>query len=352
MSTVIDLRGRSRPRSPDDPQPRGLGDLFGRESGSILFLLALFIALTLASDVFLTGGNMENLTRQVAVFGVIAVAQLLVIITAGIDLSVGSVLGLSGAVCAQLLVAGWTSPLAIVAALAIGVLIGVFDGVLIAYWKLPPFIVTLGMLGMARGLTLVITDAETIQPLPQGFSDLANGSLLGLPNLLWIMVVVTAIVAVILRRTVFGRYLYAVGSNAEAARLAGVPVRKVQIAAYAIAGGLAALAGVLVTSRLSAGIPTSGTGYELQAVAACVIGGASLFGAKGSAIGALCGALIVGVLNNGGQPARDRLVYLQIATGALILAAVALDHFQGRRRAPASGPRDGLAPAARSQGSS
>lgn len=330
--SIISLNGRRRVEDADEPRPIGLGDLLGRESGSLLFLLILFIGLSLASDVFLTSGNMDNLARQVAVYGIIAVAQLLVIITAGIDLSVGSVLGLTGAITAQLLVDGMPVPIAILAALLIGMLIGIFNGSLVAFWGLPPFIVTLGVLGMARGLTLVITGAETIQPLPEGFSEIANGSLLGLPNLLWIMVAITLAVAFLLRRTVFGRYLYAVGSNIEAARLAGVPVRKVQIAAYAIAGALAGLAGVLITSRLSAGIPTAGTGYELQAIAACVIGGASLFGAKGGAFGALAGALIVGVLNNGGNLLAIDSFYLQIATGALILLAVALDHFQGRRR--------------------
>jgi ribose transport system permease protein len=307
-------------------------DVFGRDAGGLIVLLVLFGALTYASDEFLTGANMGNLARQVAVFGIIAVGQLLVIITAGIDLSVGSVLGLTGCITAELLVHGVPIVPAILGGLATGALIGTFNGVLVAYGKLPPFIVTLGMLGIARGAVLVLTDASTVQPLPDSFAKIANGSdLLGLPNLLWMFVVVVVVTAFILRRTVFGRYIYAIGSNPESARLAGVPVTRVLVAVYAIAGLLAALGGVLLTSRLNAGIPTGGTGYELNAIAACVIGGASLFGAKGGAYGAAAGALIVGTLNNGGNLLNIKTFYLQMIIGALILIAVAFDQYQGRR---------------------
>jgi ribose transport system permease protein len=307
------------------------GDVFGRDAGGLIVLLILFGAMTLASSEFLTGDNLANLARQVAVFGIIAVGQLLVILTAGIDLSVGSVLGLTGCISAQLLVHGWGIVPAILVGLLVGALIGVFNGALVAYVKLPPFIVTLGMLGIARGVVLVLTDASTVQPLPDAFGNIANGSLLGLPNLLWLFVAVVVVASWVLRRTVFGRYVYAVGSNPESARLAGVPVTRVLVAVYAISGLLAAVGGVLFTSRLNAGIPTAGTGYELNAIAACVIGGASLFGAKGGAFGAAAGALIVGVLNNGGNLLAINSFYLQIIIGALILAAVAFDQWQGRR---------------------
>jgi ribose transport system permease protein len=307
------------------------GDVFGRDAGGLIVLLILFGALTLASDEFLTGDNLANLARQVAVFGIIAVGQLLVILTAGIDLSVGSVLGLTGCISAELLVHGAGIVPAILVGLAAGAAIGVFNGSLVAYGKLPPFIVTLGMLGIARGVVLVLTDASTVQPLPDSFGNIANGDFLGLPNLLWIFVLVVVIASFVLRRTVFGRYVYAVGSNPESARLAGVPVTRVLVAVYGIAGLLAAVGGILFTSRLNAGIPTAGTGYELNAIAACVIGGASLFGAKGGAFGAAAGALIVGVLNNGGNLLAINSFYLQIIIGALILVAVAFDQWQGRR---------------------
>jgi ribose transport system permease protein len=308
------------------------GDVFGRDAGGLIVLLVLFGAMTLASDEFLTTDNMANLARQVAIFGIIAVGQLLVILTAGIDLSVGSVLGLTGCVTAQLMVEGMPVPLAIVVGLLVGVVLGLFNGGLVAYGKLPPFIVTLGMLGIARGLVLVLTDASTIQPLPEPFGNIANGDFLGLPNLLWMFVVVVVVTAFVLRRTVFGRYIYAVGSNPESARLSGVPVTGVLVSVYAIAGLLAAVGGVLFASRLNAGIPTAGTGYELNAIAACVIGGASLFGAKGGAFGAAAGALIVATLNNGGNLLAVNAFYLQIIIGALILIAVAFDQWQSRAK--------------------
>ena len=307
------------------------GDVFGRDAGGLIVLLVLFGAMTLLSDEFLTGDNMANLARQVAVFGIIAVGQLLIILTAGIDLSVGSVLGLTGCITAELLVTGAPIPVAILGGLGAGAVIGVFNGVLVAYFKLPPFIVTLGMLGIARGAVLVLTDASTVQPLPDAFGEIANGNFLGLPNLLWLFALVVVTTAFVLRRTVFGRYIYAVGSNPESARLAGVPVTKVLVSVYAIGGLLAAVGGVLFMSRLNAGIPTGGTGYELNAIAACVIGGASLFGAKGGAYGAAAGALIVGTLNNGGNLLNVNSFYLQIIIGALILIAVAFDQFQSRR---------------------
>jgi ribose transport system permease protein len=306
-------------------------DVFGRDAGGLIVLLILFGALTLGSSEFLTANNMANLARQVAVFGIIAVGQLLIILTAGIDLSVGSVLGLTGCITAELLVHGTPVGIAIIGGLAAGAAIGVFNGMLVAYGKLPPFIVTLGMLGIARGAVLVLTDASTVQPLPDSFGKIANGDFIALPNLLWMFVAVVVITAFVLRRTVFGRYIYAVGSNPESARLAGVPVTKVLVAVYMIGGLLAAVGGILFTSRLNAGIPTAGTGYELNAIAACVIGGASLFGAKGGAYGAAAGALIVGTLNNGGNLLNINSFYLQIIIGALILIAVAFDQFQGRR---------------------
>jgi ribose transport system permease protein len=306
------------------------GDVFGRDAGGIVVLLVLFGALTLSSDQFLTGDNLANLARQVAIFGIIAVGQLLVILTAGIDLSVGSVLGLAGCVTAELLYHGVPIPIAILGGIALAVVGGLINGALVAYAGLPPFIVTLGMLGIARGVVLVFTNANTIQPLPNAFSDIANGTIIGVPNLLWLFVIVAVITAFVLRRTVFGRYIYAIGSNPESARLAGVPVKRVLVAVYAIAGLLAGVGGVLFTSRLNAGIPTAGTGYELNAIAACVIGGASLFGAKGGAFGAAAGALIVATLNNGGNLLAINSFYLQIIIGLLILVAVFFDQFQGR----------------------
>jgi ribose transport system permease protein len=319
------------------PRPRvrvkTLGDIAGRESGGLIVLLVAVGALTLASPEFLTGNNLANLARQVAIFGILAIGQLMVILTGGIDLSVGSILGLAGAVTAQLLVSGVPIIPAILIGVVVGGVLGIANGVLVTRFKLPPFIATLGMLGIARGIVLVITDANTIQGLPDGFQTVANGTVLGIPNLLIIFAIITAIAWFVLNRTVFGRYVYAVGSNPEAARLAGVPVAMVTTAVYVISGVLAAVGGVLLTSRLGAGVPTAGTGFELQAIAACVIGGASLSGARGSAIGAACGALIIGVLNNGGNLLAINAFYLQIAIGALVLVAVGFDQMNTRKSA-------------------
>src|SRR3954447_1284178 len=249
-----------------EPEERILtfGDVFGRDAGGLIVLLVLFGGMTLASSEVLTGDNMANLARQVAVFGIIAVGQLLVILTAGIDLSVGSVLGLTGAITAEMLVHGTGVVPAILVGMAAGTAIGVFNGSLVAYGKLPPFIVTLGMLGIARGVVLVLTDASTVQPLPDSFANIANGDFLGLPNLLWMFVAVVVIASFVLRRTVFGRYVYAVGSNPESARLAGVPVTRVLVAVYAISGLLAAVGGVLFTSRAGCGRPDRGHRLRAQ----------------------------------------------------------------------------------------
>jgi ribose transport system permease protein len=312
------------------PKVIGWGEAVGREGGGLVVLVILFGALALASESFLTGGNMANLSRQWAVYGIIAIGELLVILTKGIDLSVGSVVGLTGAVAAQLLVAGWPVPLAVLCAVGAGAGVGVVNGVLVAHAGLPPFIVTLGMMGAARGLVLVITNANTIQPLPEGFASIANDSLLGIPHLLWITVIVIIAIGFVLRRTVFGRYVYATGSNSESARLSGVPVPRVLVSVYAMSGLLAGIGGVLLASRLDAGVPTMGESYELDAIAACVIGGASLFGAKGSALGAATGALITSTLNNGGNLLGVNSFYLRIAIGVLILLAVSFDQVQGR----------------------
>src|SRR3989440_3128472 len=250
----------------------------GRESGSVLVLLIFIAVLILTTSDFLTITNLDNLVNQVAVFAILSVGELFVILTGGIDLSVGSILGLSGGVTALILVSGISIPVAILVGLGVGLAVGLINGLLVTQLKLPPFIATLGMLGVARGLLLLLTGAKTIAPLPDAFSTIANGSILGLPSLFWILILVAVVAAFVLGRMVFGRYVYAVGSNAESSRLSGVPVNAVLIAVYSISGLLAGFAGVLTTSRLGAGIPTAGTGYELQAISGAVIGGARRFG--------------------------------------------------------------------------
>src|SRR5450756_1543746 len=293
---------------------------------AIVFGFAVILAL--ATDTFVSRPNLDSLGRQLSIFAILAVGELLVILTAGIDLSVGSIVGLSGIVVAQTAIGtkgiGATG-LAIALALAAGAVCGLFSGLLYAFLRIPPFIATLGVMGIARGVALLISGGRTIQPLPKEFGDTADGTLLGVANLIWITLIVVVVGSVLLTQTTWGRYVHAVGSNEESARLSGVPVKSVLISVYTASGLLAGLGGVLLASRLNNGVPTAGTGYELQAIAACVIGGASLFGARGTAVGALIGALIVSMLNNGGSLLGIDPFWLQIAIGVLILVAVAID---------------------------
>ncbi|MCP2163872.1 ABC transporter permease [Goodfellowiella coeruleoviolacea] len=344
VSTTAPKTPRRARREPDDSEILRLSQVFAKGLGGIPVLLLLAFALSLATDSFLTGTNLDNLGRQVSIYAVLAAAELLVILTAGIDLSVGSVVGLAGVVAAKTMfetTGGLPVVWGVLLALLVGAVAGLVNGLLVAFLKLPPFIVTLGMMGIARGTTLLLTQGRTVQPLPEGFATLAGGEFLGVANLIWLMLLVTVVVGLLLRRTVWGRYVYAIGSNAESARLTGVPVRLVQVSAYTLAGLLAAFAGVLLASRLGNGVPTAGDGYELQAIAACVIGGASLFGARGTALGALVGALVVGLLNNGGTLLGVDPFWLQIAIGVLILAAVAAEHLQNLRTRRPAGPTPG-----------
>ncbi|MFD4653711.1 ABC transporter permease [Streptomyces sp. NPDC058441] len=330
-----DERGRKGRTEPDPSQILNLGQIMGRSSGGLPVLLVLVFTLTLTTESFLTGTNLDNLGRQVSIYAIIAIGQLLVILTAGIDLSVGSVAGLAGVIAAKTVFetsGGLPVLLSVLLALLVGAAAGLVNGLLVAVLKMPPFIVTLGMMGIARGATLLLTKGRTVQPLPEGFSVLAGGTFLDISHLTWIMLLITALFVLLLRRTVWGEYVYAVGSSAESARLTGVPVQRVLLSAYTLSGLLAAAAGVLLASRLGNGVPTAGDGYELQAIAACVIGGASLFGAKGTALGALVGALVVGLLNNGGNLMGIDPFWLQIMIGALILAAVATEHVKNLRR--------------------
>src|SRR5438876_701570 len=196
----------------------------GRESGSVLVLLIFVAVLILTTNDFLTLTNLDNLVRQVTVFAILSVGELFVILTGGIDLSVGSILGLSGGVTALLLAGNTSIPLAILVGLGVGLAVGLINGLLVTQLKLPPFIATLGMLGVARGLVLLLTGAKTIAPLPDAFPAIANGFILGLPSLFWILILVTIVAAFVLGRTIFGRYVYAVGSTAESWRLSGFHV--------------------------------------------------------------------------------------------------------------------------------
>jgi len=299
----------------------------------IVVILALVFAATAPG--FVSAQNFENNARQMAVIGVLAVGETFVIITAGIDLAVGSLLGLSGIVVALALAHHWPVPLAILAVLTMAGAIGLFNGVLIETAALPPFIVTLGMLGVLRGLTQILGNGQQIAFDTSGFTNFAANATLGVPNLFWILVFVCVLAGIVLHLTRRGRYMYAIGSNMEGARRAGISVRATIFSVYAISGFLAGVAGLLLTARQAQGDPNAGTGYELDAIAAAVLGGASLFGARGSIVGTFLGVLLVQIITNGMNLLNFDPQVARMVEGALLIAVVYVDRWRKRRIAAA-----------------
>jgi ribose transport system permease protein len=301
------------------------------ENGSLLGLVVLVVALTLLSGDFLTVTNLLNVGVQAAVTAILAFGQTYVIITSGIDLSVGAVAALSAVVLAWTATShGMAWPLATAFALIVGIACGLVNGVLITYGKLPPFIATLAMQGVARGLGLVISQGSPIA-LPDSVSHLGDtiGSYLPVPVI--VMVVMGVITAIVLNRTYSGRAMYAIGGNEEAARLSGIKVTRQKLITYALAGGFAAVAGIVLASRLASAQPQAAAGYELDAIAAVVIGGASLSGGKGKALGTFVGALILAVLRNGLNLLSVSAFWQQVVIGVVIALAVLLDTLRRRQ---------------------
>jgi ribose transport system permease protein len=302
-------------------------------SGSLVGLVLLSVFLTLLSPVFLTFDNLFNVGTQIAVIAILALGQTFVIVSGGIDLSMGSVLALSGIVFGwATAVAGMPLPVALALGLGAGVLAGLGNGLLITLGKLPPFIATLAMLSIARGLALVISGGISLNPIPQAIRDLGNGDLFGfVPFPVVLMLVIWAITAGILRSTYIGRCMYAIGGNEEAARLSGIDVSRQKIFIYTLSGLLAAIAGVLLTGRLASAQPQAGFTFELDAIAAVVIGGASLSGGAGSASGTIVGALILGVLRNGLNLLNVSAFWQQVVIGGVIALAVMTDTLRRKR---------------------
>jgi ribose transport system permease protein len=307
--------------------------------GIILVLAAYFSVRTapsilqFRSSTFLSVFNLQNIGRQMAVFGVIAVGETFVIITAGIDLSVGSVLGITAIMCALELANGWPLILALITPLLLGACIGMFNGLLIDTQKLPPFIVTLGMLSILRGITEIWSGGLDITFNPSGFTDFGINVTFGLPNLFLVLAAVCIVAAVILHFTRLGRHIYALGSNYEGSRLAGIKVRSTTVFVYTVSGLCAAIAGILLTSRLSLGDPNAGTGYELDAISAAVLGGASLFGARGTIVGTFMGVLLVNMIANGINLINVDAFFSRVVEGALLIVVVWVDQWRKRRLA-------------------
>ncbi len=298
-----------------------------RQFGTFAVFVVLCAVISVLTPHFFTVTNLLNVAQQTVINALIAVGLTYVIISGGIDLSVGSILAFAGVVMAHALRLGWPVPLAILAGVGVGAGCGLVNGLLISYGRLPPFIATLGMMSVARGGALLATDGRPVSGFGESFRWLATGEIAGVPVPVLVMVLVYAVAHLVLQRTKFGRYTYAIGGNEEASLLSGVPVRLYKTGIYVVGGGLAALGAVLLTARLNSAQPIAGINYELDAIAATVIGGTSLMGGQGSVIGTLIGALIMGVLRNGLNLLGVSSFIQQVVIGVVIIAAVLLDTF-------------------------
>lgn len=295
--------------------------------GPLLALVLLFIVITVLNPSFMEPNNILNLLRQTSINALIAFGMTFIILTGGIDLSVGSILALSSALMAGMMVSGLDPILAILVGILLGAMMGVINGILVSKGKMAPFIVTLATMTIFRGLTLVYTDGKPITGIGDSvmFQMLGRGYFLGVPVPAVVMIIAFMILWFLLHKTSFGRKTYAIGGNERASRISGIKVDRVKVAIYGLAGTMAAIAGAILTSRLNSAQPTAGQSYEMDAIAAVVLGGTSLSGGKGRLFGTLVGVLIIGTLNNGMNLLGVSSFYQQVVKGAVILIAVLLD---------------------------
>ena len=303
---------------------------WGRVTEYVIVAAILIEAVVFAAiaPAFFSVPNLINIALSIAITGILAVGMTMVILTGGIDLSVGSVVALAGVVAAMVAARGGGAGsvlLGSAAALAVGAAVGIFNGFVIAQFRVPPFVTTLAMLTICRGLVFIITDGRSISNLPESFAVVGRARVLGLPVPVIIMFVVVAIGWVLLTRTIFGRYIYALGGNPKAAFHAGVNTKLFTFLPYVLNGLLVGLAGLVLASRLGAGLPNSGLQYELDVIAATVVGGTSLTGGRGSIVGTLWGTVFIGVLNNGLNLAEVDPYMQRIALGVVLLLAVLAD---------------------------
>jgi len=305
--------------------PSILRRLKGSEGSLLLILLVLFVFLSFASPTFLTIRNLSNLGRQTSINGIVALGMTFVIISGGIDLSVGAVVGLSGMVAALMMRAGMGILPSMLAAVAASALVGAVNGVVIFHGKVPPFIATLGTMTVVRGVIMLISGAAMVAGLPRSFTGFSQAEYLGIPSMIVVWALFAVLAFVITRWSVFGRNVYTLGSNPEAARLSGIDIGRVTLGVYVLCPVFAGIAGILFASRIANGVPTAGQGYELEAIAAAVIGGASLSGAEGSILGTVIGAIIMQLLRNGGNLLSINPFILEILIGTLIVVTVMLD---------------------------
>ncbi len=294
--------------------------------GLLIAFLLICIALAIISPKFLTVQNGLIIVTQVSINALLAFGVTFVIITGGIDLSIGSIVAVVGVVSASFAHPD-TYPVIvpILMGLLVGIGFGALNGWVITRSNVPPFIVTLGTMTIGRGLALILSKGRPVSNLSDEFNFLGGGKILGIPTLILILLVAFAVCSVVLRKTVLGRYMYAVGGNEPASRASGINVSRVKMKVYVLAGGLAALAGILLTSRISTGQPNAGEGFELDAIAATIIGGTSTTGGTGTMTGTLIGALLIGVISNGLDLLNVSSYYQQVVMGVIIVGAVVLD---------------------------
>ncbi len=313
-------------------RPKELVLHYGRQFGTLLGLVGLSLILWVLTPHFMTVSNLLNIAQQTSINAIIAVGLTFVIITAGIDLSVGSIVAFAGVVLASILQTVMPLPVALLVGLGVGALCGLTNGLLITYGRLPPFISTLGMMSVARGAALLYTSGRPISGFSADFRYLATGEILHIPVPVIIMILIYVIAHVVLTRTKLGRYVYAIGGNEEAAILSGVNVKFYKASVYGICGMLSGLAAIILTARLNSAQPIAGIMYELDAIAATVIGGTSLMGGEGRISGTLVGALIMGVLRNGLNLLGVSSFIQQTVIGSVIIAAVLMDMALKKRR--------------------
>jgi ribose transport system permease protein len=296
-----------------------------REITLTALIAILVVVMSIASPYFLTIANFRAMAVGLVPTGVIVVGMALLLVSGGFDLSVGSVLALASTTCALMMIAGVPIFIAVIATLLLGAFIGLINGLLITGFSINPLVATLGTMSVARGFALVFTEGFSLSSLPSSFGLAGNTNVLGLPLIVWMMLMLVAMGDFLLRRSTFFRQIYFIGSNERAARLSGIRVDLVRVVAYVLTATLAALAGVLLASRLMSGTPTAGNGLELQVLAAAVIGGASLRGGEGTVLGAFLGAVFVALINNAMTMLAVSIYWQMIITGAVLVAAVAID---------------------------
>ncbi len=317
-------------RSLIDIVTRPVVDYVKRNSGILIGLALLVLILSVSTANFLTGSNILTVLRQVCQNALITFGMTCVLIVGGIDLTVGSVFGVSGVAIVMMLNAGMPLIPAFVLSMIIGTMIGSVNGSIVAFTGMPPFIVTLSMQQVIRGVAFIITNGRAVGCKHALFNSIGNAYYFGIPSPIYVVTVVIIIVSTILYRTKLGRRMYAVGGNVNAARFTGIRIPKVTISAYMISATLSALAGIILASRMYSGQPTAGEGYESDAIAASVLGGVSFSGGVGTIGGAIIGALVIGVLNNGLNLLKVSSYMQMVVKGIVIIAAVGVDILKNR----------------------